>query len=158
MLVNCCSLVKNQDSALYQNTLENGSLQRRTWMWAASARTCRTGNAHKIRLGYLLSPEREGMPPLYQQSKEVIITCQFWSINTTATNTMLIIIIVIIISKIQFLLHIHRKDLFFFSPLQQKWHSIPPTLQDFILQAIDLSPIILVFWGLLGVVLYWITE
>ena len=47
-------------------------------------------------------------------------------------------------SKIQFLLDIHKKD-HFFSPLQQKWHSIPPTLQDFILQAIHLSPIILVF-------------
>ena len=108
MLVNCCGLVMNQDSALYHNPLESGSFQRRTWMWAARARTWWTGNPHKSRLGYLPSSEHEGMPPLYQQLKEVIITCQFWSINTTTTNTMLILIIVI-----QFLIHIHRKDLFF---------------------------------------------
>ena len=43
-----------------------------------------------------------------------------------------------IMSKIQFLPHIHKKDLFFL-PLQQKWHSIPPTLQDFIVQEIHSS-------------------
>ena len=30
MLVNCCGLVMNQDSALYHNPLESGSFQRRT--------------------------------------------------------------------------------------------------------------------------------
>ena len=40
------------------------------------------------------------------------ITWRFWSITTATTNIMLIIIIIIIISKIQFLLHIHKKDLF----------------------------------------------
>ena len=33
---------------------------------------------------------------------------------------------------------------YFFSPLQQKWHSIPPTLQDFILQQSISQPINLV--------------
>ena len=50
---------------------------------------------------------------LYQQQpKEVTITWRFCSINTATTNTMLILIIMIIMSKIQFLLHIHKKDLF----------------------------------------------
>ena len=46
----------------------------------------------------------------------------------------------------------YTRKIYFFSWLQQKWHSAPPTLQDFILQAIHLSPTILVFSGLLGVV------
>ena len=67
-----------------------------------------------------LIPEREGMPPLCQQQpKQVTITWRFWSITTTTTNTMLIIIIIIkiiiiLMSKIQFPLHIHKKDLLFF--------------------------------------------
>ena len=48
-------------------------------------------------------------------------------------NAMLIIIIIIIMSKIQFC-YTHTRNIYFASPLQQKWHSIPPTLQDFILQ------------------------
>ena len=53
------------------------------------------------------------MPPLYQQQpKEVTISWQFWNITTTTTNTMLLLIIIIIMSKIQFLLQMHKKDLF----------------------------------------------
>ena len=66
-------------------------------------------------------------------------------------NTMLIIVITIIMSKIQFLLHIHKKDLFLLPT---------PTAKSpkFYTLASHLSPIILVFCGILGKVSYLITE
>ena len=113
-----------------------------------------------------LIPEREGMPPLYQQqSKEVTTTWRFWSINTVTTNTMLIIIIITIVSKNTVSdTHTQERSISSSHSNRSGIHQLsevaftniyPPTLQNFILQAIHLSPIILVFWGLLGVVFHW---
>ena len=91
-----------------------------------------------------------GMSPLHgQQLKEVTITLWFWSITTTTTNTMLII--TIIMSKMQFLLLIHRKDLFLLPTPTEMVFSTTNSPRFYSL-AIHLSPIIPVFWGLLVVI------
>ena len=106
-----------------------------------------------------LIPEREGMPPLYQQqTKEGSITWRFWSIITITTNTMLIIIIKIVMSKMQFLLHIHKKEDLFLLRTQAEVAFNTTNSPRFDSSGIHLSPIILGFWGLLGVVSSSITE
>ena len=92
------------------------------------------------------------MSPLHQQQpKEVTITWRFWSITTTTTNTMLIIIIIIIMLITQFLLHIHKKDLFLL-PIPTEMTFNTTSSPRFYSSAIHLIPIILFFWRLLGMV------
>ena len=133
-------------------------------MCAARARTWRPWSPHGSGLGYLpwlisgLIPERDGMPLLYQQQpKEVTITWRFSIITTTTTNPMLIIIIIIIVSKIPFLLHIHKKDLFLLpTPTEVAFNTT--NAPKFYSSGIHLSPVILAFWGLLCVVSYWTPD
>ena len=60
-------------------------------------------------------------------------------------------------TKLQFLLNIQKKDIFLLSNPADKAFSTTNSPR-FYSSAIHLSPIILVFWGLLGVVSYSITE
>ena len=69
---------------------------------------------------------------------------------------MLIIIIKIIMSKIQFLIHIRKKDLFLPAPTEVAFNTT--NFPRFYSPAIHFSPIILVFSGLLGMVSYSVTE
>ena len=139
MLVDCWGWLVNQDDALYQNSLQNGSVSRGTWMWAAIARTWRRGSPHGSRLCYLpllisygllwLNPRAWGdaatIPTTSKRSYHhlAILKHQYYNNeynvdNNNYNNNF---------KKCSFWYTYTRKIYFFFS-LQQKWHS--PTLRS----------------------------
>ena len=138
-------------------------------MRVARARTWRTGSPHESRLGYtpcLIScglvqlilgawVDVPTIPTTTKRSYHHLAILKHHHHNNE--YTMLIIIIIIIIPKLQFLLHIQKKDIFLLSNPADKAFSTT-NYPRFYSSAIHLSPIILVFWGLLGVVSYSVTE
>ena len=137
-------------------------------MWAARARTWRTGSPHGSRLGYFpwlilcglfwLNPGAWGDAPTILKTTKRSYHClsilkyhhhnnEYNFDNNNSNNNV----------KNAVLLHINKKDLFLLpSPTEVAFNTT--NSPRFHSSAIHLSAIILVFWGLQGVVSYSITE